>query len=179
MLSNPLLMPSNPPNPLSPLLPLPDVITGHPANNVTDAIYSKLGVNLHQQAAHPIGIIKTAIYEFFDRQHPATFHKFDDLQPLVSAQAVSWRAKDGFSRGGALQGVASMRLGRGNAPGVCFLPLQPRGGGNAQAHGGSLGSCWWWCFLASNGFPPARLAPPHTRSIRHAPAPPPFPAAEL
>ena len=44
------------------------MITGHPSNNVTDAIYSKIGVNLHLQPTHPIGIIKQAIYDYFDKQ---------------------------------------------------------------------------------------------------------------
>ncbi|KAL4444996.1 hypothetical protein ABPG77_004046 [Micractinium sp. CCAP 211/92] len=64
-----------------------EVITDHPFNNVTDSIFQKIGVNLHQQPAHPIGIIKGAIYDYFDQQHPSTFVKFDDLQPLVTAQA--------------------------------------------------------------------------------------------
>ncbi|PSC68201.1 phenylalanine-tRNA chloroplastic mitochondrial [Micractinium conductrix] len=64
-----------------------EVITGHPSNNVTDAIYSKIGVNLHLQPTHPIGIIKQAIYDYFDKQHPDTFKKFDNLAPIVSAHA--------------------------------------------------------------------------------------------
>jgi hypothetical protein len=65
------------------------VITGHPFNNVTDSIFEKIGVNLHQQAGHPIGIIKGAIYDYFDTQHPSLFAKFDDLAPVVTAKAVS------------------------------------------------------------------------------------------
>jgi phenylalanyl-tRNA synthetase alpha chain len=63
------------------------VITGHPFNNVTDSIFEKIGVNLHQQAGHPIGIIKGAIYDYFDTQHPSLFAKFDDLAPVVTAKA--------------------------------------------------------------------------------------------
>lgn len=48
--------------------PPPEVITDHPFNNVTDSIFQKIGVNLHQQPAHPIGIIKGAIYDYFDQQ---------------------------------------------------------------------------------------------------------------
>ena len=68
---------------------LAEVITEHPFNNVTDSIFQKIGVNLHQQAGHPIGMIKGAIYDFFDTRHPDAFKKFDNLQPLVTAQAVS------------------------------------------------------------------------------------------
>jgi hypothetical protein len=56
---------------------------------VTDNIYEKIGVNLHKKPAHPIGIIKDAIYSYFDRTYPGVFTKFDDLHPIVSAQAVS------------------------------------------------------------------------------------------
>ena len=34
------------------------MITDHPFNNVTDSIFEKIGVNLHQLPSHPIGIIK-------------------------------------------------------------------------------------------------------------------------
>lgn len=88
-----------------------EVITGHPANNVTDSIFEKIGVNLHQQAAHPIGIIKSAIYEYFDTQHPALFAKFDDLAPVVSAKAVSSSA---WSMGGA--GLAQRLWRESHAP---------------------------------------------------------------
>jgi hypothetical protein len=46
--------------------PRSDVITSHPSNNVTDYIYSKMGASLHTQPAHPIGIIKQAIYDYFE-----------------------------------------------------------------------------------------------------------------
>ena len=65
------------------------MITEHPFNNVTDSIFQKIGVNLHQQPGHPIGMIKGAIYDFFDTKHPDAFKKFDNLQPLVTAPAVS------------------------------------------------------------------------------------------
>lgn len=42
-----------------------DVITGEPDNNVTDNIYSKIGVNLHLQQNHPLCILKNAIYDYF------------------------------------------------------------------------------------------------------------------
>lgn len=38
--------------------PRDQVITTDPANNVSDYIYEKMGVNLHQQRDHPIAIIK-------------------------------------------------------------------------------------------------------------------------
>lgn len=65
-----------------------DVITNDPANNVTDNIYEKIGTNLHHIPSHPIGIIKEAIYGYFDRNYPDTFTKFDDLHPVVTATAV-------------------------------------------------------------------------------------------
>jgi phenylalanyl-tRNA synthetase alpha chain len=34
------------------------VLTQEPGNNVTEYIYSKMGINLHHQPNHPIGIIK-------------------------------------------------------------------------------------------------------------------------
>jgi hypothetical protein len=41
-----------------PAPPKDQVLTQDPANNVTEYIYSKMGVNLHHQPSHPIGIIK-------------------------------------------------------------------------------------------------------------------------
>ena len=61
------------------------MITGDPANNVTDAIFAKLGVRLHTQPAHPLCILKTAIHAYFDtRFGDGAFEKLDDLHPLVS-----------------------------------------------------------------------------------------------
>lgn len=34
------------------------MLTQDPNNNVTEYIYSKMGINLHHQPDHPIGIIK-------------------------------------------------------------------------------------------------------------------------
>lgn len=65
-----------------------EVITNDSANNVTDNIYEKIGTNLHHIPSHPIGIIKEAIYGYFDRNYPDTFTKFDDLHPVVTATAV-------------------------------------------------------------------------------------------
>lgn len=64
-----------------------DIITPHPANNITDNIFSKIGVNLHRREGHPLYIIRSAIYEYFDGQHKDTFNKFDDMAPIVSAHA--------------------------------------------------------------------------------------------
>lgn len=59
-----------------------------PDNNVPDAIFSKLGMQLHRRDNHPIGILKNAIYEYFDANYSGKFVKFDDLNPIVSVKAV-------------------------------------------------------------------------------------------
>jgi hypothetical protein len=41
-----------------PAPPKDQVLTQDPNNNVTEYIYSKMGINLHHQPNHPIGIIK-------------------------------------------------------------------------------------------------------------------------
>ena len=64
-----------------------DVITNDPANNVTDNIFEKIGVNLHQQPSHPIGIIMDAIYSYFNDQYPGQFTTYNDLPPIVAATA--------------------------------------------------------------------------------------------
>eukprot|EP00195_Chlamydomonas_chlamydogama_P006564 CAMPEP_0202903190 /NCGR_PEP_ID=MMETSP1392-20130828/22407_1 /ASSEMBLY_ACC=CAM_ASM_000868 /TAXON_ID=225041 /ORGANISM="Chlamydomonas chlamydogama, Strain SAG 11-48b" /LENGTH=425 /DNA_ID=CAMNT_0049590225 /DNA_START=134 /DNA_END=1411 /DNA_ORIENTATION=+ len=64
-----------------------DVITADPNNNVSDYIYEKMGVKLHQQKDHPISIIRQAIYDYFDSRNPGLFTKFDDLYPVVSTRA--------------------------------------------------------------------------------------------
>ena len=58
-----------------------------PTNNVSDYIYDKMGTNLHLQPDHPLGIIKQAIYDYFDRQHQASFSKHDNMPPVVSVKA--------------------------------------------------------------------------------------------
>lgn len=63
------------------------IINNDKANNVTDYIYEKIGINLHQQKDHPIGIIKQAIYDYFDKNYPGKFNKFDDLYPVVTTVA--------------------------------------------------------------------------------------------
>lgn len=65
------------------------VLTNHPFNNVTDNVFQKMGMNLHQRPDHPLGILKDAIYAYFDQHFPGTYNKFDDLYPVVSTRAVS------------------------------------------------------------------------------------------
>lgn len=60
---------------------------GDPTNNISDAIFAKIGVQLHRRDDHPLGIIKNVIYDFFDKQYPGLYQKFDDLHPIVSAEA--------------------------------------------------------------------------------------------
>ncbi|GAX80523.1 hypothetical protein CEUSTIGMA_g7961.t1 [Chlamydomonas eustigma] len=64
-----------------------EIITGEASNNITDYIYEKIGVNLHHQPNHPIGIIKQAIYDYFEASSPGTFSKLDDLYPVVTTTA--------------------------------------------------------------------------------------------
>lgn len=67
--------------------PLAEVITGKPSNNITENIYNKIGVNLHKQSAHPLNIIREAIYEHFDKNQAREFKKFDNLYPIVTTHA--------------------------------------------------------------------------------------------
>ncbi|ERN09070.1 phenylalanine--tRNA ligase, chloroplastic/mitochondrial isoform X1 [Amborella trichopoda] len=57
-----------------------------PTNNVTDSIFSKIGLQLHRRDNHPIGILKNAIYDYFDANYGGKFIKFDDICPLVSVK---------------------------------------------------------------------------------------------
>ena len=59
------------------------------ANNVTDTIFEKIGLQLHNRADHPLGILKNTIYSYFDTAYNNKFNKFDDLFPIVSVKAVS------------------------------------------------------------------------------------------
>ncbi|KAG4926111.1 hypothetical protein JHK87_051651 [Glycine soja] len=63
-----------------------DVVRDDPTNNVPDNIFSKLGVHLHRRDQHPLGILKNAIYEYFDTNYSNKFNKFDDLCPIVSVK---------------------------------------------------------------------------------------------
>lgn len=58
-----------------------------PTNNVPDTIFSKLGMQLHRRDKHPLGILKNAIYDYFDTNYSNTFEKFEDLCPIVSVKA--------------------------------------------------------------------------------------------
>jgi len=66
-----------------------EVITDHPSNNISDIIFQKIGTNLHQRPDHPLGIIKSAIADYFEIERPGVFKTFDDMYPVVSAKAVS------------------------------------------------------------------------------------------
>lgn len=55
-----------------------------PTNNVTDNIFEKLNVNLHQRPEHPLGIIKGIIQGHFEDQFPGQFEFMDDLSPIVT-----------------------------------------------------------------------------------------------
>ncbi|WKA13334.1 hypothetical protein VitviT2T_030642 [Vitis vinifera] len=63
-----------------------DVVRDDPTNNVPDAILSKLGMQLHRRDQHPIGILKNAIYDYFDANYSNKFDKLDDLCPIVSTK---------------------------------------------------------------------------------------------
>ncbi|KAL6000448.1 hypothetical protein ACLOJK_024144 [Asimina triloba] len=65
-----------------------NIVRDDPTNNVPDSIFSKLGLQLHRRHQHPIGILKNAIYEYFDNTHAKMFVKFDDLCPIVSVKQV-------------------------------------------------------------------------------------------
>lgn len=65
-----------------------DVVRDDPTNNVPDAIFTKLGMQLHRQGRHPLGILKNAIYDYFDANYSNKFEKFDDFCPIVSVKAV-------------------------------------------------------------------------------------------
>lgn len=60
-----------------------------PTNNVPDSIFSKLGMQLHRRDKHPLGIIKNAIYDYFDSNYSNKFEKFEDLSPIVTTKQVS------------------------------------------------------------------------------------------
>ncbi|KAJ7943020.1 Phenylalanine--tRNA ligase [Quillaja saponaria] len=63
-----------------------DVVRDDPTNNVPDSIFSKLGMQLHKRDNHPLGILRNAIYEYFDTNYSNKFEKFDDLCPIVSVK---------------------------------------------------------------------------------------------
>ncbi|KAJ0255487.1 Phenylalanine--tRNA ligase [Hirschfeldia incana] len=57
-----------------------------PTNNVPDSIFSKLGMQLHRRDKHPIGIIKNAIYNYFESNYEKKFETFEDLSPIVTTK---------------------------------------------------------------------------------------------
>lgn len=65
-----------------------EIVRDDPTNNVPDTIFSKLGMQLHSRDHHPIGILKNAIYDYFDTNYPKKFDKFDNLFPVVSVKQV-------------------------------------------------------------------------------------------
>jgi phenylalanyl-tRNA synthetase alpha chain len=87
----------------APRPPRDQVLTGDPANNVTEYIYEKMGANLHMRPDHPLGIIKAAIYGYFDdggaaqatavaagngaTPHAPPYAKHDSRHPVVTATA--------------------------------------------------------------------------------------------
>lgn len=58
-----------------------------PTNNVPDSIFSKIGLQLHRRDDHPLGILKNEIYKYFDEKFPGSYHKFENLSPIVSVKA--------------------------------------------------------------------------------------------
>lgn len=68
---------------------LTEIVRDDPTNNVPDTIFSKLGMQLHRRDEHPLGILKNAIYDYFDINYPNKFNKFDNLLPVVSVKQVS------------------------------------------------------------------------------------------
>ena len=61
-------------------------ITGETGNNVTPYIANLIGRDLHKQQAHPLGIIKARIEEYFASLPGAEFEIADSLDPLVNGQ---------------------------------------------------------------------------------------------
>lgn len=64
------------------------MVRDDPTNNVPDAIFTKIGMQLHRRDQHPLGILKNAIHDYFDANYANKFEKFDDLIPIVSVKAV-------------------------------------------------------------------------------------------
>lgn len=64
------------------------MVKDDPTNNVPDTIFSKLGMQLHRRDQHPLGILKNAIYDYFNATYPSKFDMFDDLCPIVTVKQV-------------------------------------------------------------------------------------------
>ncbi|KAK4726568.1 hypothetical protein R3W88_031485 [Solanum pinnatisectum] len=63
-----------------------EIVRDDPTNNIPDTIFAKLGMQLHRRNQHPLGILKNAVYDYFDTNYPDKFDKFDDLCPIVSVR---------------------------------------------------------------------------------------------
>mmetsp|Transcript_116646 Transcript_116646/g.212164 ORF Transcript_116646/g.212164 Transcript_116646/m.212164 type:complete len:614 (+) Transcript_116646:88-1929(+) len=61
-------------------------IVDNPGNNVPPHIAALVGRNLHLKGAHPLGIIKNKIAEYFNSLEGGGFDMVDDLDPLVKAE---------------------------------------------------------------------------------------------
>lgn len=62
-----------------------EVILDDPHNNISDYIFQRIGINLHQRANHPLGILKSVIGDYFDSKYGQdSFKRFDDIYPIVS-----------------------------------------------------------------------------------------------
>ncbi|CAM9339561.1 unnamed protein product [Ascophyllum nodosum] len=66
------------------------VITNDPHNNVAPSVAAKIGTDLHRRPAHPLGIIKERIENFFQNNAQAqgqpNFRVFDHLPPIVTVE---------------------------------------------------------------------------------------------
>lgn len=72
----------------SPPVTRSDVLLDRPDNNVTEVIFDRMNRNLHQTPNHPLSIIKTIIYDYFNELHgEGTFRTFDSLPPIVTTKA--------------------------------------------------------------------------------------------
>ena len=77
------------------------VMTSSPENNVTEHIYSKMGIGLHANKDHPLGLLKSKIHSYFKTKTSVdgsdetagrsedgiAFYVCDDLCPLVAISA--------------------------------------------------------------------------------------------
>ena len=91
----------------------PKYITEDVGNNVTPYIENLVGRGLHRAEAHPLGIIKAKIEEYFQGLDGPAFEIIDDLDPLV--QSVPTDLLIETTRGGCVRHV--LRL----------APRHPRG----------------------------------------------------
>lgn len=59
-------------------------------------------MQLHRRNQHPIGILKNAIYDYFDTNYANKFDKFDDLSPIVSVKEVTFSMNRELFSGAAI-----------------------------------------------------------------------------